>query len=146
MPPTTGTNEEIIEKKDSSPAATSCVLVATIALLGAIVLQLMELGELKRQLSPKEAQALTTGRYKKAVIQQKLQAIDDRVEGILADAEVSVEDLELYGQIIDGAAGASGTLSRPDAVPRARIQRRQQVEGGNLDEDEDEDEYEDEEP
>ncbi len=47
MPPTNA-SEEIIEKKAGSPVATSCLIIAMIALLGAIVFQVMELAEYRR--------------------------------------------------------------------------------------------------
>ena len=35
-------NEEIIERKEGSPVATSCLVIATVAILGAIALQIAE--------------------------------------------------------------------------------------------------------
>lgn len=46
--PSTNAAEEIIEKKTSSPLATSCLILAVVALLGAIALQLAELGEYRK--------------------------------------------------------------------------------------------------
>ena len=44
MPPQTNT-EEIIEKKATAPVATSCLIIAAVALLCAIALQLTEIAE-----------------------------------------------------------------------------------------------------
>ncbi len=40
-------SEEIIEKRASSPVATSALVISALALVGAIVLQVMEIGELR---------------------------------------------------------------------------------------------------
>jgi hypothetical protein len=47
MPPTHST-EEIIEKKASSPIATSCLVIAAVALLGGMVFQILETGQYRR--------------------------------------------------------------------------------------------------
>jgi len=41
----TNSSEEIIEKKASSPIATSCLIIACLALFGAILFQLVEIGQ-----------------------------------------------------------------------------------------------------
>jgi hypothetical protein len=51
MPPTSAT-EEIIEKKSSSPVATSCLIIAMIAMLAAMAFQLIELGEYRKNPLP----------------------------------------------------------------------------------------------
>ncbi|HVR76608.1 MAG TPA: hypothetical protein VMT52_19925 [Planctomycetota bacterium] len=47
MPPTHPT-EEIIEKKASSPIATSCLVIAVVALMGGMIFQLLEIGQYRR--------------------------------------------------------------------------------------------------
>jgi hypothetical protein len=42
---TSTSNDDIIEKKASAPVATSCLVIACVALIGAIVFQLLEIGE-----------------------------------------------------------------------------------------------------
>lgn len=98
MSPTTGTNEEIIEKRDTSPVATSCVILATLALLGAIALQLFELGEHRAELTSRERDALATGRFE-AVEGASLERLRQATDDILADAEIPSVDIELYEEI-----------------------------------------------
>ena len=43
-------NEEIIERKEGSPVATSCLIIACVAILGAITLQVAELTQANGQL------------------------------------------------------------------------------------------------
>jgi hypothetical protein len=50
MPPQTNT-EEIIEKKATAPVATSCLIIAAVALLCAIALQLTEIAEYRSGLA-----------------------------------------------------------------------------------------------
>lgn len=47
MPPTHST-EEIIEKKASSPIATSCLVIAVVALIGGMIFQILEIGQYRR--------------------------------------------------------------------------------------------------
>ena len=47
-------NEEIIERKEGSPIATSLLVIAAVALLGAITLQLMELAQTRVEYHPGE--------------------------------------------------------------------------------------------
>ena len=42
-------NEEIIERKEGSPVATSCLVIATVAILGAIALQIAELKQIRTE-------------------------------------------------------------------------------------------------
>lgn len=47
MPPTNAT-EEIIEKKTGSPIATACLILAAVALLGSIALQITEIADYRK--------------------------------------------------------------------------------------------------
>jgi len=41
----TTSTEDIIERRESNPVATACILLATVTLLAAFVLQLIEIGD-----------------------------------------------------------------------------------------------------
>ena len=47
-------NEEIIERKEGSPVATSCLIIACVAILGAISLQIAELTQVRADWDPQE--------------------------------------------------------------------------------------------
>ena len=47
-------NEEIIERKEGSPVATSCLIIACVAIVGAISLQIAELTQVRASWSPTE--------------------------------------------------------------------------------------------
>ncbi|MEC7923264.1 MAG: hypothetical protein VX496_07705 [Planctomycetota bacterium] len=55
-------NEEIIERKEGSPVATSCLIIATVAILGAIALQIAELAQIRTEYHPGEKMANEVGR------------------------------------------------------------------------------------
>ena len=57
-------NEEIIERKEGSPVATSCLIIATVAILGAIALQIAELAQIRTEYIPSEKLANEVGRAK----------------------------------------------------------------------------------
>ena len=57
-------NEEIIERKEGSPVATSCLILATVAILGAISLQIAELAQIRAEYIPSEKLANEVGRAK----------------------------------------------------------------------------------
>ena len=48
MPSTNTPNEEIIEKNDRSPVATSCLVIAAVALLGAMTIQVLEIAQYRK--------------------------------------------------------------------------------------------------
>ena len=49
MPPSTNAPDDIIEKKDTAPVTTACLVIAAVALVAAIVIQLMEIGQYRRE-------------------------------------------------------------------------------------------------
>ena len=57
-------NEEIIERKEGSPVATSCLVIATVAILGAIALQIAELKQIRTEYHAGEKLANQVGRVK----------------------------------------------------------------------------------
>jgi len=85
MPPTSAA-EEIIEKKTGSPIATSCLILSVVAILGAIVLQLAELGEYRRgQLD----QGRTPG---KALAKKDLDKLRSEVKAIVEKKAAGVDE------------------------------------------------------
>jgi hypothetical protein len=48
MASTNTPNEEIIEKSDRSPVATSCLVIAAVALLGAMTIQVLEIAQYRK--------------------------------------------------------------------------------------------------
>jgi hypothetical protein len=73
----TASNEEIIEKKPSAPVATACLIIAAIALLGAILLQLIELGEYRTGIAAGDKSPAVTK------VKASLKKMGDEVAGIL---------------------------------------------------------------
>ncbi len=49
-----GNDEEIIEKSSSEPVANACLILAAIALLGAMIFQIMEISEVRSTLTAQE--------------------------------------------------------------------------------------------
>ena len=70
-------NEEIIERKEGSPVATSCLVIATVAILGAIALQIAELKQIRTEYHAGEKLANQVG----------------RVKGDIAAVETTVDDI-----------------------------------------------------
>ena len=72
-------NEEIIERKEGSPVATSCLVIATVAILGAIALQIAELKQIRTEYHAGEKLANQVGRVKgdTTAIQRTVQGILD---------------------------------------------------------------------
>ena len=70
-------NEEIIERKEGSPIATSCLVIATVAILGAIALQIAELKQIRTEYHAGE----------------KLANQVKRVKGDIAAVETTVDDI-----------------------------------------------------
>jgi ElaB/YqjD/DUF883 family membrane-anchored ribosome-binding protein len=50
-------NEEIIERKEGSPVATSCLIIACVAIIGAITMQIAELTQVRASWDPQEREA-----------------------------------------------------------------------------------------
>ena len=71
-------NEEIIERKEGSPVATSCLVIATVAILGAIALQIAELKQIRTEYHAGEKLANQVGR-----VDGDTTAIARTVQGIL---------------------------------------------------------------
>ena len=83
-------NEEIIERKEGSPVATSCLVIATVAILGAIALQIAELKQIRTEYHAGEKLANQVGRVKGDTA-----AITTTVKDILAASEPIGDDASL---------------------------------------------------
>ena len=71
-------NEEIIERKEGSPVATSCLVIAVVAILGAIALQIAELAQIRTEYVALEKTANQVSRVTGDIVD-----IDTRIQDIL---------------------------------------------------------------
>lgn len=100
MPPTTGNTEEIIEKRDSSPVAMSCLIIAVLALFGAIALQLTEISSQKT----KTLELIVDNQYAKMVDSQIKRIREDATDAVQAsDDAVRQEYYDRVAKIIPEA-------------------------------------------
>lgn len=109
MPPTTGTNEEIIEKRDSSPLATSCMVLAALALLGAMALQISEIADETRTLSDSEIQTLLSSDFDRA-LKRQIDAIEKETQDLVATYAIPDDLIDRVAATEKEAPGAPGTL------------------------------------
>ncbi|MBI4604826.1 MAG: hypothetical protein HY721_22925 [Planctomycetes bacterium] len=105
MPPTsTNAAEEILEKKDAAPVATACLIIACVALLGAIAFQLIEVAEYRRAIKYKEDRSPGEKQAK-----EHMKDFHDKVQGILAAAPAgAAEGTEEAGTPEEPATGDEG--------------------------------------
>jgi hypothetical protein len=109
---TTNPAEEIIEKRDTSALAVTCLVIACAALLGAIVFQLMELGEYKRGgVNAKYAQHKTPAQKK---ADDDIKAFKERVGELLSK---TAEAAGAAGATEEGAGAATEGGATEDAEP-----------------------------
>tara|TARA_B100000809_G_scaffold263249_1_gene316040 strand:- start:1202 stop:1651 length:450 start_codon:yes stop_codon:yes gene_type:complete len=80
-------SEEIIERKEGSPVASSCLVIACVAILGAISLQIAELTQVRAEWSLEEK-----NQNKVLHVADDLEALTDRIDGILEKSKLG--DLE----------------------------------------------------
>tara|TARA_Y100000780_G_scaffold132814_1_gene119585 strand:+ start:280 stop:714 length:435 start_codon:yes stop_codon:yes gene_type:complete len=71
-------SEEIIERKEGSPVATSCLVIACVAILGAVSLQIAELTQVRAKWSLEEKNL-----NKVTHVQDDLDTITSKIEGII---------------------------------------------------------------
>lgn len=76
-------NEEIIERKEKSPVATSCLIIATLAIIGAIALQISELAEIRAQYNDDEKISNRVTRVSDGPADGDIGKINGRIQGIL---------------------------------------------------------------
>ena len=76
-------SEEIIERKEGSPVATSCLVIACVAILGAVSLQIAEITQVRAgwSLEEKNLNRVTH-------VQDDLDTITGKIDGILLKSKV----------------------------------------------------------
>ncbi|HBO50632.1 MAG TPA: hypothetical protein DD471_01510 [Planctomycetes bacterium] len=86
-------SEEIIERKEGSPVATSCLIIACVAILGAVSLQIAEITQVRAEwdLEEKNLNRVTH-------VQDDLDAITSKIDGILDKSKLG--DLEKAKEVI----------------------------------------------
>lgn len=114
--PDSGSTEEIIEKKASSPIATSCLVISCIAIVGAIFFQIWEIADYRSGLGP------VSTAVKKGVGQdlagKDIRSINDRVGAILESSAASVSGDETGGGTgLEGGAPENPGLGLPPEEP-----------------------------
>ena len=80
-------NEEIIERKEGSPVTTSCLIIACVAIVGAISLQIAELTQVRASWDPQE-------RVANQVLKVKAdqERIIDGIQKILGDSKLLTDE------------------------------------------------------
>ena len=102
-------SEEIIERKEGSPVATSCLVIACVAILGAVSLQIAELTQVRAKWSLEEKNL-----NRVTHVQDDLDTITGKIDGILlkskvGDGEKAKEVIEKGDKMVEKAkAIASG--------------------------------------
>ena len=86
-------SEEIIERKEGSPVATSCLVIACVAILGAVSLQIAELTQVRAKWSLEEKNL-----NRVTHVQDDLDAITGKIQGILDKSKLG--DLEKAKEVI----------------------------------------------
>ncbi|MCS5628239.1 MAG: hypothetical protein NZ935_11695 [Planctomycetes bacterium] len=76
-------SEEIIERKEASPVATSCLVIACVAILGAISLQIAEITQVRADWSLEEKNL-----NRVLHVEEDLDAITSKIDGILEKSKV----------------------------------------------------------
>ena len=87
-------SEEIIERKEASPVATSCLVIACVAILGAVSLQIAELTQVRADWSLEEKNL-----NRVLHVEDDLEAITSKIDGILEKSKVG--DGEKANEIIE---------------------------------------------
>ena len=119
-------NEEIIERKEGSPVATSCLIIACVAIVGAISLQIAELTQVRASWSPTERAANEVLHVKKEqadiiegineILGNSKPLTDEKIEELKSESDRSdklIEDAkkEASGE---GSAGSEDTTGAGD--------------------------------
>jgi len=121
----TNQTEEIIEKRDTSPLATSCLALAVLAILGAIALQVAELSELRKTWSPREKE-----KGQIAFIKAETETFIDKYDEVLKLNSLVESERDEAKAIVEGRDGAPGTLHKSTGDSDG---------GGGADDDDDDD-------
>src|SRR5688572_11815210 len=116
MPPT-HTTEEIIEKKASSPIATSCLVIAVVALLGGMIFQILEIGQYRRpgiETLNRPNPGIEKAKADLEILKRKVKAIVDQPVGEPGEAgATSPGDLEPAPAEPTGDGGAAAPPGEP---------------------------------
>ena len=84
-------SEEIIERKEGSPVATSCLVIACVAILGAISLQIAEITQVRADWSLEEKNL-----NRVLHVEDDLDAITSKIDGILEKSNVGDGEIVSY--------------------------------------------------
>jgi hypothetical protein len=114
---TTGSNEEIIEKRDTSPLATSCLILSALAILAAIILQFKDIGEARKALDAHAMKVAKLGQATEAS-NPDIRRIRERVSSLIAKTEVPSSDRAMVEEILR-RTGQPGLPPAGGAAPRA---------------------------
>ncbi len=114
-------SEEIIERKEGSPVATSCLIIACVAILGAVSLQIAEITQVRAEWSLEEK---TLNRV--THVQDDLETITDKIDGILDKSKIG-DGEKAKGAIEEGNKEALEALI--EAV-RARFEKDKAIANG----------------
>lgn len=110
----TNSNEEIIEKRATAPIATSCLVIACVALMGAIIFQIVEIA------------AYRTGVAEPARINQGI--AQDKAAKYMSQLKKDVEAVEALTPSGSGGLGAGAGLegdsfgTAPPTMPEEPIE------------------------
>src|SRR5262245_9793019 len=112
----TASNEEIIEKKPSAPVATACLIISAVALIGAITLQLMELGEYRTGIAASDKDPAAT-RVNAALkkLKDEVSTVLEKTAGAGADAGAAAPETKAGGAEATEPAGDSAATPAADS-------------------------------
>lgn len=105
MAPTNGTNEDVIEKRDSSPVATAALVIAVVSIFAAISLQIAEVSEIRRGIP--ESELKMSGKRR---AQKDLRDFTGQVETTLKASEIDENLVSKVKDIVGKKDRSPGTL------------------------------------
>jgi len=114
-------SEEIIERKEGSPVATSCLIIACVAILGAVSLQIAEITQVRAEWSLEEKNL-----NRVTHVQDDLETITGKIDGILDKSKLG-DGEKAKGVIEEGNKEALEALV--EAV-RARFEKDKAIANG----------------
>jgi uncharacterized protein YoxC len=106
---TNPTTEDIIEKRDTSPLATSCLALALVLIIGAITLQVMEISEIRADWSAIEKRE---GKIRR--VESDVKGFEDDVSAILDKTAPIDADVKKNKDIINRAKAATDVQEEGD--------------------------------
>jgi hypothetical protein len=108
-PTAKSSTEEVIEKRDASPVAAACLILAAVALLGALALQIAEIAEYREGFLPAQAEAENPAGD---LLRRDLRAFEQSVDSVLTTNAVP-------GGAEVGAPAGAGSAEEPAEEPAA---------------------------